>query len=152
MKSYEKGGKEALPFIEESLKVFEEEYSLRDVADALTNMGAGYSANRQLENALAAELRACALTECMRDLNRQFVAHIWLDIVFVSFGLLKEAQESNAESFKIAEKVSDPISLAWEESIGYYVKSALLESVALARMLSGFSFESMGEFRAGTRI
>ena len=150
--AYEKGRKQALQLMEESLRVFEEEYSLPDVAEALTGIGPAYGADGQLENALAAALRSCALTEYMRDLNRQHVAHTYLDVGFMLFGLLGEAQKSNAESFKIAEKVSDPISLAWEESMGYWVKANILEGIAQQRMGSGFSFESTGEFGAGTRI
>jgi predicted ATPase len=148
------GGKpeEALPYFEESLRVFEEKYSLPDLADVLTDMGMAYAMDGQMENALAASLRSCVLSEYMRNLNRQHVAHTYLDIIFLFCGLLKEAQESNAESFNIAEKVSDPISRAWEESFGYWIKAAIFESTAADRMFSGLSLESMREFGTRTKI
>ncbi len=144
--------KEALPYFEEALRVFEEEYSLPDVADTLAEMTWAYQFNGQLENALAAVLHSCALSEYMRNLNRQHYAHTLLDMVFLSCGLLKEAQESNAESFHIAEKVSDPISRAWEESMGYAMKGNLLGTRAADKMFSGLSFESMREFGTKAKI
>jgi KaiC/GvpD/RAD55 family RecA-like ATPase/tetratricopeptide (TPR) repeat protein len=150
--AYVKGRKEALPLIEESLRIFEEEYSLPDVAEALIWFVSTFGADGQLENALAAALRSCELAEYMRDLNKQHIAHTYLDIGFMVFGLLREAQESNLESFKIAEKVSDPISLAWEESIGYWAKTSILQGMAQERLISGFSSESMGNFGTGTKI
>ncbi len=144
--------KEALLYFEEALRVFEEEYSLPDVADTLAEMTWAYQFNGQLENALAAALRSCALSEYMRNLNRQHYAHTLLDMVFLSCGLLKEAQESNVESFHIAEKVSDPISRAWEESMGYAMKGSLLGTRAADKMFSGLSFESMREFGTKAKI
>ena len=151
-KMYEGKPKEALPYFEESVRVFEEEYSLPDLADALAEMAMAYTLDGQLENALAAVLHSCALSEYMRNLNSQHVAHTILDMAFLSCGLLKEAQESNEESFKIAEKVSDPISRAWEESMGYAMKGSLLGARAADKMFSGLSFESMREFGTKAKI
>ena len=152
IKMYEGKPKEALPYMEESLRVFEEEYSLPDLADALTDMGMAYAMDGQMENAVAAALRSCALSEYMRNLNSQHVAHTMLDFVFLFCGFLDEAQKSNAESFKIAEKVSDPISRAWEESFGYLFKANILEARASLRMFSGLSLESMRKFGIKTKI
>jgi predicted ATPase len=152
VKSYGADNKDALPLMEEALGVFNEEYSLPDVADALTEMGLAYMDNGQMENALAAQLRSCTLSEYMRNLNRQHYAHSILDVVFLYCGLLKEAQESNAESFNIAKKVSDPISLAWEESFGYCLKAIIVETEAATRMFSGLSLESKRAFGTGARI
>jgi tetratricopeptide (TPR) repeat protein/KaiC/GvpD/RAD55 family RecA-like ATPase len=144
--------KEALQCMEESLRVFEEEYSLPDLADALAEVAMAYMLDGQMENALAAGLRSCALGEYMRNLNMQHVAHTILDFIFLSCGLINEAQESNAESFNIAEKVSDPISRAWEESFGYAAKADIFEARAATRMFSGLSLESMREFGTKTKI
>jgi tetratricopeptide (TPR) repeat protein len=152
VKSYGGEGKEALPVMEESLRVFEEEYSLPDVADALAEMGFAYVVKGQMENALAALLRSCALSEYMRNVNRQHYAHTILDAIFMYCGLLREAEESNAESFKIAEKVSDPISRAWEESFGYFMKANVFEATAATRMFSGLSLDSMRAFGTGAKI
>jgi len=150
--AYEKGNRNALSFLEEALKVFEEEYSLPDIAETLIWISLPFADNGQLEDCLASLLRSCALASYMRDINKQHVAHTYLDIAFLLFGLLREAQESNAESFKLAEKVSDPVSLAWEESIGYWVKAIILHAIAQQKMLSAFSFESMGDLGTGARI
>ena len=88
----------------------------------------------------------------MRNLNLQHVAHTILDFAFFASGLVNEAQESNAESFKIAEKVSDPISRAWEESFGYLAKASVFEARAADRMFSGLSLESMREFGTGAKL
>jgi KaiC/GvpD/RAD55 family RecA-like ATPase/tetratricopeptide (TPR) repeat protein len=151
-KSYKGKPKEALTYMEKSLMVFEDEYSLPDLADTLTEMGMAYAMDGQMENAVAAGLRSCALSEFMRNLNRQHVAHTYLDWIFLLCELLDEAEESNAESFKIAEKVSDPISRAWEESFGYSLKAALFEARAAIGMFSGLSLESMREFGIKTKI
>jgi len=151
-KMYEGKPKEALPYMEESLRVFEEEYSLPDLADALAEVTMAYMLDGQLENALASGLRSCALSEYMRNLNIQHVAHTILDFAFLSCGLINEAQESNAESFNIAEKVSDPISRAWEESFGYLTKASVFEARAADRLFSGLSLESMQEFGKGAKI
>ena len=59
--------KENLKDMEESLRVFEGEYSLSDMHDALLEMTTTYISNDQLENAIAAGIRARALSEYSKN-------------------------------------------------------------------------------------
>ena len=108
--------KEALQDMEESIRIFEGEYSLPDMTDMLAEMGTAYSMDGQLENAIAATLRACALGEYARNLNRQDYASAMSCIVFKCSGLKKEALKAVAEAFEITEKESDPVSRGFSQS------------------------------------
>ena len=55
--------------MEESLKVFEEEFSLPDMTDMLIELAWTYRRGGQHENALAAALRACALRRVREKLG-----------------------------------------------------------------------------------
>jgi tetratricopeptide (TPR) repeat protein len=133
------GGKyeEAIQDMEKSLKVFEEEFSLPDMTDMLAELAWTYRRGGQHENAIAAALRACALGEYARNLGVQGDANITLCYIFTSCGLQKEAMDALAMSFKIDEKVSDPVSRAWNQGFGYWLSGFLLEANAAGKIFSG---------------
>jgi len=56
------------------LQVFEEEYSLPDLVEGLPELAWAYVDEGQLENGLSMAIRACALSEYARSLDRQDVA------------------------------------------------------------------------------
>jgi len=144
--------KEALQIMEESLRVFEGEYSLPDMTELLAEMGTAYAVDDQQENGIAALLRSCALGEYARNLNAEHYPKIYLFYAFNCSGLLKEALEAIAESFKIAEKISDPISRAWNINFSYWGSALLLEAKAADRLFSGLPLESMRDFGTGAKI
>jgi tetratricopeptide (TPR) repeat protein len=144
--------KEALQDMEESLRVFEGEYSLPDMTDMLVEIGTAYLGDGQLENAIAATLRSCALGEYARNLSRQEYARAMSCHVFNCSGLRKEALKAVAEAFEITEKISDPISRAWDQNFVYWHSGLLLEAEAADRLFSRLPLESMRNFGAGAKI
>ena len=65
---------EAFEDMEGALRVFEEEYSLRDVASALAEMVLFYLREGRLEDQFAAALRSVTLYEELEDLRGQLMA------------------------------------------------------------------------------
>jgi predicted ATPase len=136
----------------ESLKVMEEEYSLSDIAEILVPMVPMYMASGQLEDAIAAALRARALSEHSRELDRGQSASFYLGLVFTAAGLEKEGLETSAEAIKASEKISDPISRAWTQTMLRFFSSLMLENLAAAKLFSGLPLESMQGFGRGAKI
>ncbi len=99
--------KEAFEDMEEALKVFEEEYSLRDVASALVEILMLYLDEDRLEDELAAGLRSLTLYQELEDLRGQMLAYDRLGLAFGAGELPQEAQRYGEEAMKIAEKVGD---------------------------------------------
>ena len=95
----------AIRDLEYALRVFEEEYSLSDAAQALTEAAVYYATEGKMKKALAATRRACALYEDLKDLRGQMDTHMFEGIVFFSCGLHQEALENFDKSTKIAEKL-----------------------------------------------
>jgi tetratricopeptide (TPR) repeat protein len=99
--------KEAFEDMQVALRVFEEDYSLRDVASALVEILFLYLDEDQVEDELAAGLRSLALYQELEDLRGQMLAHDRLTFPFGTAGLHQEGQYNCEEAIKIAEKVGD---------------------------------------------
>jgi pentatricopeptide repeat protein len=112
--------------LEQSLRVFEENNSLLDIANALFELAHIYALEQQSEEAISAALRSIALYEEIGDIRGQMNASLWGAIVFGHHcGFIQEAISKYAVSIRIAEKIGDFITLAW---LGLY-HGALLESL-----------------------
>ncbi len=100
--------KEALEDEEWALRVFEEEFSLRDVASALAEIVFVYYWEVPIEVRLAAALRSVALYQELQDLRGQVLAFSRLGGVFgLRAGLFREGEGFTNESLRIAEKIGD---------------------------------------------
>jgi len=152
LKNFTGEGKEALLYLEDALKVFEEEFSLQDIADVLVEMAMTYVFYGRTEESFVATLRSWALNNYMRNQDRQHYAHCNLDMAFLYCGFIKEAAESDAVTFSISDKQTDPVSRGWEEAFGYVFKTSILEAVAANRMFSGLSLDSMSDFGTGAKL
>ncbi len=144
--------KENLKDMEESLRVFEGEYSLSDMHDALLEITTTYIANDQLENAIAAGLRARALSEYSRSAGATASVTTWLSLTYFLVKLEEEGLQSLEESFKISEKISDPVSRAFVETTAYWLSGQLIEAKAAGKLFSGLPLETMRSFGAGAKI
>jgi predicted ATPase len=138
--------------VKESLKVMEEECSLSDVAEMLVFMVPMYMASGQLEEAIAAGLRARALSEYSRAIDRGQSASFYLCLAFTAAGLEKEGLETSAEAIKASEKISDPVSRAWTQTMTRFFSSLMLENLAAAKLFSGLPLESMRSFGVGAKL
>jgi KaiC/GvpD/RAD55 family RecA-like ATPase/tetratricopeptide (TPR) repeat protein len=98
--------KENLEDVEGALKVFEEEYSLADVASALAEIVFLYMNEDRLEDELAAGLRSVSLYREMEDLRGELFARSRLGLAFGLAGF-PQADDIGEKALKIAEKVGD---------------------------------------------
>ena len=98
--------KENLEDVEGALKVFEEEYSLPDVASALAEIVFLYMNEDRLEDELAAGLRSVTLYREMEDLRGELHALSRLGFAFGLVGF-PQANDIVEKALKIAEKVGD---------------------------------------------
>ena len=123
--------KEAVEDLEGALRVFEEEYSLRDVANALAEIVFIYLWAVPIEDRLAAALRSVALYQELEDLRGQMLAHGRLGGVFgLGAGLFQEGEDSHDEGLRIGEKIGD------------------YNNAALSLFTKGLRLESKGDLRA----
>jgi tetratricopeptide (TPR) repeat protein/KaiC/GvpD/RAD55 family RecA-like ATPase len=99
--------KEAFKDTEEALKVFEEEYSLKDLANALGEIIFLYMDVDRVEDELAAGLRSLAFYQELEDLRGQMSTHSKFEVAFGVLGLPKYAKHHGDEAIKIAEKIGD---------------------------------------------
>ena len=99
--------KEAFEDMEGALRVFEEEYSLRDVASALAEMVLFYLGEGRLEDQFAAALRSVTLYEELEDLRGQLMARSRLGFPLRQSELYQEDLDNIEKSVRIGEKVGD---------------------------------------------
>ena len=135
-----------------ALKIMEEEHSLSDMADMLVLMVPMYMASGQLEDAIAAGLRASALSEYSRQIDRGQTALPYLCLAFTAAGLEKEGLRTSEEAIKASEKISDPISRALIQAMNRFFSSLMYENLAAAKLFSGLPLESMRSFGAGAKL
>ncbi|MFH0817508.1 MAG: BREX system ATP-binding domain-containing protein, partial [Candidatus Micrarchaeota archaeon] len=138
--------------MEESLRVFEGEYSLSDMHDALLEITTTYISNDQLEKAIASGLRARALSEYSKSAGDTASVASWLSLTYFLVKLEDEGLQSLAESFKISEKISDPVSRAFIETTAYFMSGQLIEAKAAGKLFSGLPLETMRSFGTGAKI
>lgn len=122
--------KEGFEDMQEALRVFEEEYSLSDVAKALAEMVMFYVGQGRIEDQFAAALRSIALYEELEDLRGQLLARSRLDWPLRQLEFYQEALENIQEGIKIGEKVGD------------------YNTTALLLWASSAVYDLMGDFRA----
>ena len=99
--------KEAVEDVVWALRVFEEEFSLCDVAAALAEIVFINDWNVPIELRLAAALRSVAIFQELEDLRGQVLAFNRLAGVFRRGGLFKEGEESGDEALRIGEGVGE---------------------------------------------
>lgn len=116
--------------MEEALKIFEEEYSLRDVAWTLIGLGVYHAGAGMPQEGLAESLCSIAIFEELGDLRWQTEAYYVAGMAF-NFCFLEQ------EALKILAKVSE---IEKREKMGDYTR------LVYADAFSGRSFESMGDF------
>ena len=144
--------KENLKDMEESLRVFEGEYSLSDIHNALLEITTTYISNDQLENAIAAGLRSRALSQSSRSAGFAANVNAWLSLTFFLTKLEEEGLLSLAEAFKVNEKISDPVSRSFLETTAYWLSGQLIEAKAAGKLFSGLALETMRSFGAGAKL
>ncbi len=98
---------EAFEDMEGALRVFEEEYSLRDVASALAEMVLFYLGEGRLEDQFAAALRSVTLYEELEDLRGQLLARSRLGFPLRQSEFYEEDLDNIEKSVRIGEKVGD---------------------------------------------
>jgi tetratricopeptide (TPR) repeat protein len=138
--------------VKKSLKVMEQEYSLSDMAEMLVFMVPMYMASGQLKDAIAAGLRARALSEYSKAIDRRQSASFYLCLAFTAAGLEKEGLETSSEAIKASEKISDPVSRAWTQTMTRFFSSLMLENLAAAKLFSGLPLENMQSFGVGAKL
>ena len=121
--------KEAVEDVEGALRVFEEEFSLRDVATALAEIVFIPSWEVPIEVKLAAGLRSIALYEELEDLRGQMLAYGRLGRVLWEAGLFQEVEDIHVKSNRIAERIGD------------------YNQIALSFMTKGMRLEVRGDLR-----
>ena len=133
--------KEAFEDAEAALKVFEEEYSLPDVARVLVDTVLLYMDVDQIEDEFAAALRALALFKEFGDLRGQMLAYDRIGFIFGIAAHPKESRYYREEGLKIAEKVGDNnlIAMNFIGKSGHYEYLGDLRA-AVANSLKGVEF------------
>jgi KaiC/GvpD/RAD55 family RecA-like ATPase/tetratricopeptide (TPR) repeat protein len=104
------GGKEnfarGLEVQEKALRVFEEEYSLPDVAETLTGIGMGLTISNQ-ERGLVAATRSIALCEELGDVRKELDALLTGSLAFLFWGLLEEAWGIFSKIHELSERIGE---------------------------------------------
>jgi tetratricopeptide (TPR) repeat protein/KaiC/GvpD/RAD55 family RecA-like ATPase len=124
---------EAVEDVEGALKVFEEEFSLQDVAAALAEIVFITYWKAPIEVRFAAALRSVALYKELEDLRGQMLAYDRLGSCFGRAGLFQEADDCHYEGLKIGEKIGDYNKMAlslFTRGMRYEYKGELREAVA----------------------
>ena len=132
---------------EEAVCVFEDEFSLADLVDSLPELAWTYADDGQIENALATAIRAVALGEHARSLDRLDNALMILCLLMVLCGLKDEAERVNKEEFKLAARIVDPLSRWWNQAMSNKMSGVLLETQAADEMFSQIPFNGMEDYR-----
>jgi tetratricopeptide (TPR) repeat protein len=144
--------RENLKEMEESLRVFEGEYSLSDMHHALMELTTTYISNDQLENAIAAGIRSRALSEYSRNVGDAAAVASWLGLTYFLTKLEDEGLKSLEETFKLSKKISDPVCRAFVETTAYWLSGQLIEAKAASKLFSGLPLETMRSFGTGAKI
>ena len=129
---------------EAALKVFEEEYSLPDVARVLEAVGTSYSTYLLKKEGLSFLERSIALFQELGDLRAQIKVTYWTTISYNSFGLFREAIEKSRQTVELGWKLGDYDKLART----CFIWSKMLEAQgrveeAIAVNLKGIEFFDM---------
>jgi len=90
---------------EKALRIFEEEYSLPDVAQKLADVGFTYALQGELEKGLANELLAVAFFSEIGDLRQQMSTYVMVGFALALCGLFSESQEILERAIEIEKKM-----------------------------------------------
>jgi len=154
-------GTEAIRDSELALSVFEEEFSLLDEIDALTQVCIGYiikaSPNKpaslgQPENALASIIRSLSMCNYCQNLVRQVDANLMAFIIHNKCSLVKQAQEVVDASQRAVQKISDPVSRAANEASSRWMQGFLIEVKAMDKILAKLPLDTMQNFGTGAKL
>jgi tetratricopeptide (TPR) repeat protein len=138
--------------MEESLRVFEGEYSLSDIHSTLLEMTTAYVSNDQLENAIAAAIRARALSEFSKNAGETAMVASWMSLTYSITKLEDEGLKALEDAIRVNEKISDPVSRAFVETTTYWMSGQLIEAKAASKLFSGLPLETMRSFGAGAKF
>jgi tetratricopeptide (TPR) repeat protein len=116
---------EGLIDLESALRIFEEEYSLPDLRDALYEVANFYASEGQIEKTLRAVTRSIALAEDLQDLRARMETHFSAGNILFNCRLYKEAQDKYEKAIKEGEIVGDYNTVAW----AYVYTGVMLESI-----------------------
>jgi tetratricopeptide (TPR) repeat protein len=122
--------KEAIEEMTASLKVFEEENSLPDIARALAEISFAYPWVGRLEDSLSAALRSVVLYEELADIRQQAFAIGRLGTALGVCGFFQEALDAYSRANKLDERIGD------------------YNTMAFHFMMSGLFFEYLGDNKA----
>lgn len=154
-------GAKALEDLQQALEVFEKEYSILDMIDALTQECIAFIILRapgnpaslgQPENALASVIRSLALSDTCQHLPKQVDGNTMAFIIHNKCALPKEATEVVEASFKAVQKIGDPVSRTLNESTCCWMRGFLTEVKAMDKILAKLPMESMNNFGTGTKL
>ena len=108
--------KEAIELIEESLFVFEETYSLSDIAEAMYNLSELYVTENRSSDAIAASQRSVSYYQELGDFRGEMEALFRSGHVFFNCGLYDEALQSYSKTVEIGQRIGDYNRMAWATS------------------------------------
>ena len=108
--------KEAIELIEESLVVFEETYSLSDIAEAMYNLSELYVTENRPNDAIAAVQRSISYYQELGDFRGEMEALSRSGHVFFNCRLYDEASQSYSKTVEIGQRIGDYNRMAWATS------------------------------------
>ena len=147
--------------LEEALKIFEEEYSLLDMIDVLTQLPIAYIMEKAADNpssfehpdkALASILRALALCDYTKALSKATDANAIAFIVFSKCALPKEAAKIAKASFETLERINDQKTRDSNAPWSYWMQSFLAEIDGMDKIFSQLPLDSMKNFGTRSKI
>ncbi|MFH0817964.1 MAG: hypothetical protein V1909_05010, partial [Candidatus Micrarchaeota archaeon] len=104
---------EGLMDLEDALRVFEEEYSLSDLAAALRESANFYVSDFQVEKALRMVMRSIAMCEDLKDFREQMETYFTAGNIFFNCALNNDALDSYKKAIEVGEKIGDYNTIAW---------------------------------------
>ncbi|HUK84666.1 MAG TPA: AAA family ATPase [Candidatus Acidoferrum sp.] len=116
---------EGLKDLEAAQQIFEEEYSLLDLTNVLTEAANFYVSDFQVESALRAAIRALALCEDSKDFLQQIDTYYNVGTVFFNCTLYQEALETYKKAINIGKMIGNYNRMAWT----YIYSGALYASI-----------------------
>lgn len=133
----------ALKDLENSLNIFEELCALPDMIDALIELSIVHMQSqqdnlntRQPDEALSCILRALALCEQIKDVNKQFHSLLWAYVIYNECALTDQAAALVDELSKVIKKIEDPKSRDKDESWYQWISSYMAESRLMEKIFS----------------
>ena len=119
---------------------------------ALLEMSTAYVSNDQLENAIAATIRARALSEFSKNAGETAMVASWMSLTYSITKLEDEGLKALEDAIRVNEKISDPVSRAFVETTTYWLSGQLIETKAASKLFSGLPLETMRSFGAGAKF